>query len=75
MHSCIVGHQLFLCLEVYAFLEHVVTHYYSILVQIPESQASMLFKQNPWQQKEKGKRKKIKRAYFSKDQQRLQVER
>lgn len=55
-----------------AFLQRVVTHHYSILVQIPESQASMFFKQNPWQQEEK---KKIQRASFSKDQQRLQVER
>lgn len=39
-----------------AFLEHAVTHRYSILVQIPESQASMLFKQNPWQQEERSKK-------------------
>lgn len=41
-----------------AFLEHAVTHRYSILVQIPESQASMLFKQKPWQQEERGKKSK-----------------
>jgi len=48
-----------------AFPEHAVTHHYSILLQIPGSQVSMLFKQNPWQQEER--RKKIQRAYFSKD--------
>lgn len=51
-----------------AFLEHAVTHRYSILVQIPESQASMLFKQNPWQQEERKNSKgliflKIDRGY------------
>lgn len=54
----VIQAHVFLCLEVCTFLEHAVTHRYSILVQIPESQASMLFKQNPWQREERKKNPK-----------------